>query len=78
MKQNLTWLETAANRRMHTTTNQIYAVVYGKDRRGRETVGERRGGLHSVVLGQSSWEGGENIIIEAKIKLIIFLAGFCI
>jgi hypothetical protein len=35
---------------------------WGKDKRGRATVREFRGGLHWIVLGRSSCEGGENII----------------
>ena len=31
---------------------------WGRDRIQSATVGERSGGVHSIVLGQSSWEGG--------------------
>ena len=30
----------------------------GRDRVRRATVGERRGGVHSIVFGRTSWERG--------------------
>jgi|MGYP006148463065 hypothetical protein len=44
----------------------------------RADVEERWGKANPLFWGQSSWMGGEKNIIDAFIKLIIFLAGLSI
>jgi hypothetical protein len=59
---------------MHTTTNQLNAEVMGE---GLERTYDRRGtqgGAHSIVLRPVELGGRIYKIIEAIIKLIIFLA----
>ncbi len=72
-------LEAAANQQLHTTTNQIIAEAIGEGwERTRDCRGTQ-GGSHSIVLGPVELGGGRIYNkIEAFIKLIIFLAGFCI
>ena len=48
----------------------------GRDRVRRATVGERRGGVHSIVFGRTSWERGvEYSKIDGFDKYFFFLDG---